>query len=123
MDNKQLTTEERNEIIRNPAVRRKLAFENIQYFFAIYLSQHITYALATFHYDFFDIAEDETNLFAIVLAFRGSGKSTIFSLCYPGNHWKTAQTICHHYYSNATAGKKDNGQYKKRDGNQRNFKS
>ncbi len=83
MKNESFNKTELEEIIRNPAIRRKLSYENIRYFFAIYLSEHITYPLAKFHYDFFKIAENIKILFAVILAFRGSGKSTIFSLCYP----------------------------------------
>src|SRR5258708_4238684 len=71
------------KMIKTPAIRRKLAFENMKYFFAIYLYHHIRYQLAPFHEEFFKIAEDEILELAIILAFRGSGKSTIFSLCYP----------------------------------------
>lgn len=83
MKNESFSKTELGEIIRNSAIRRKLSYENIRYFFAIYLSEHITYPLAEFHYDFFKIAENIKILFAVILAFRGSGKSTIFSLCYP----------------------------------------
>lgn len=41
------------------------------------------YYLAPFHHTFFEVVEDENIKLAVILAFRGSAKSTIFSLCYP----------------------------------------
>lgn len=78
-----LTQEDITKIIHTPALRQQLARENIRYFFAIYFSQHIEYPMAPFHEDFFSITEDETIPLAVILAFRGSAKSTIFSVCYP----------------------------------------
>ncbi len=83
MSKVRFSPEDIKKMIKTPAIRRKLAFENMKYFFAIYLHNHIKYALASFHEEFFKIAEDEALELAVILAFRGSGKSTIFSLCYP----------------------------------------
>lgn len=80
-----LSSEEIKQIIRNPEMRRRLARENIRYFFSIYFSSYISngYVTAPFHEDFFTIAEDNNLPLAIVLGFRGCAKSTIFSLCFP----------------------------------------
>jgi len=80
-----LSPEEIQHIIHNPEMRRRLARENIRYFFGIYFASYISsgYAMAPFHEDFFTIAEDVNLPLAIVLGFRGCAKSTIFSLCYP----------------------------------------
>lgn len=71
------------EIIKTPVLRRKLAYESMRYFFAIYLNHYMTFELAPFHHEFFSLAEDETKKLIAILAFRGSGKSTYFSTCYP----------------------------------------
>lgn len=78
-----LTTEQLQKIIKTPKLRRKLAYESMRYFFAIYLNHYLTFKLAPFHHEFFSLAEDETKKLIVILAFRGSGKSTYFSTCYP----------------------------------------
>ena len=55
----------------------------MQYFFGIYLYRYAGYKLAPFHYNFFFLAEDESKKLVEIIAFRGSGKSTYFSTCYP----------------------------------------
>ncbi len=71
------------EIISNVSIRRKLASDSFKYFAAIYMYEHLTYELAPFHEDFMQIAEDINIPLAVILAFRSSGKSTIFSNWYP----------------------------------------
>lgn len=80
-----LQPEEMTNIIRSPAIRKRLARENIRYFFGIYFSTYISsgYPMAPFHEDFFTIAENDSIPLAIILGFRGCAKSTLFSLCYP----------------------------------------
>ncbi len=80
-----LTHEEITKIVKTPALRRELAQNSIRHFFAIYFSTYINngYIMAPFHSDFFTIAEDESIPLAVILAFRGSAKSTIFCMCYP----------------------------------------
>ncbi len=78
-----LTQEEIAKIINNPALRRELAQKDIRYFFALYFFRYINYPPAPFHDDFLNIAADDDLPLAVILAFRGSAKSTIFSLCYP----------------------------------------
>ena len=78
-----LSPEDIDRVIHTPAIRRKMAQENIRYFFAIYFSHHIKYSMSPFHDDFFSMIENESIPLSVILAFRGSAKSTIFSLCYP----------------------------------------
>lgn len=80
-----LTNDQIANIINNPALRQKIATESVKYFFAIYFSDYISngYKPAPFHNDFFKLIEDENIPLAVVLAFRGSAKSTFFSMLYP----------------------------------------
>lgn len=71
------------KIINDSDLRKRLAYESMEYFFGLYLNKYITYKLAPFHYDFFSLAEDESKKLVEIIAFRGSGKSTYFSTCYP----------------------------------------
>ena len=82
-DRPTLSGKELKKIILSLTARQKLAYESMQYFFSIYLNHYITRDLAPFHYDFFKLAEDERKRLVAILAFRGSGKSTYFSTCYP----------------------------------------
>lgn len=82
---KNLSQEQIAGIIRSPALRQRLAMESIEYFFAIYFPDYISngYEPAPFHKKFFRLIEDEKTPLVIVLAFRGSAKSTFFSTLYP----------------------------------------
>ncbi|MFH1252750.1 MAG: hypothetical protein V1664_00230 [Candidatus Uhrbacteria bacterium] len=93
-----LNEEEIKKIISNPITRRKLAMENHYWFCHIYFSHYIKYETADFQKEIFKITQYETadfqkeifkitqkeNIhFAEIVAFRGSGKSTILSTSYP----------------------------------------
>lgn len=64
------------------AARVALAKQSHYYFFHIYLSHYVKFKTAKFHQDIFAITEDEASKLDVVVAFRGSGKSTIMSLSY-----------------------------------------
>lgn len=83
MDDQILTKKQIAEILHNSVIRKELAYNSIYYFFAIYFFHYIKFPLAPFHKDFFKLAENKSTKLAVISAFRGSAKSTIFSLCYP----------------------------------------
>ncbi len=64
-------------------VRVAITRESHWYFFHFYFAHYITYATADFQKDIIALTEDDSinNLF--VVAFRGSGKSTIITTSYP----------------------------------------
>lgn len=62
--------------------RQQLAYSNHLWFFRIYLNHYLTYKMAGFHNDMFAITEDESWQMAAIMAFRGSGKSTIMNLSF-----------------------------------------
>lgn len=72
-----------DQIIHNQKLRKELAFRSHYWFFHIYLSHYVEYPTASFQKEMFSITEDETIQQAVIVAFRGSAKSTIFSLSYP----------------------------------------
>lgn len=53
------------------------------WFFYIYFAPYVKSKMAPFHHEMFRITEDESIDLAVVMAFRGSAKSTIFSMSYP----------------------------------------
>ncbi|MDO8512416.1 MAG: phage terminase large subunit [bacterium] len=71
------------EIIASRAVRTNLAFNSHEWFFAIYLQHYLTNPTAPMHKDFFSITENTNEKLSVIVAFRGSGKSTIMTLSYP----------------------------------------
>lgn len=71
------------KITEDTAVRREVTKDSHRYFMAIYLHEYIKYPSASFHSEMIEFTErTDEKLFAVV-AFRGSAKSTIFSLSYP----------------------------------------
>lgn len=71
------------EMVKNQAVRRKLAFDSHFLFFHIYFSHYIDYDTADFQKDMFALTEDESIKNIVMVAFRGSGKSTIMNTSLP----------------------------------------
>jgi len=78
-----ITETELEEIKKKRIVRQSLARNSHYWFFSIYLSHYIRYPFAPFHSDMFLITENQELKLAILVAFRGSGKSTLFTLSYP----------------------------------------
>ncbi|MEA2020780.1 MAG: phage terminase large subunit [Patescibacteria group bacterium] len=75
---------ELEELIEKDAqFRKQLAKESHFWFFYTYFSHYITYKPAHFHKEMFALTEDDDVRLAVIVAFRGSGKSTIMSLSYP----------------------------------------
>lgn len=72
-----------NKIIHNQKLRKQLAFRSHFWFFHLYLSHYVEYPTADFQKEMFSITEDKNIQQAVIVAFRGSAKSTIFSLSYP----------------------------------------
>ncbi|MFH1186896.1 MAG: phage terminase large subunit [Candidatus Levyibacteriota bacterium] len=80
MDSKEITFE---EIIKNDNLRKELARKSHYWFFHIYFNRYVTYKTADFQKDLFLVTEGEDIKNAVIVAFRGSGKSTIMTLSYP----------------------------------------
>ena len=70
-------------IEKSTPIRRELARESFQLFFEIYFAHYITSPIAWFQKEMFHLIEDEKNLFTTIMAFRGSGKSTIINTAFP----------------------------------------
>lgn len=71
------------KIVKNKLIRRVVVFRSHMWFFMIYFHHYIHHPTAGFQKEIFAISEDETIKQCIIVAFRGSGKSTIMSLSYP----------------------------------------
>lgn len=70
-------------MIKDKKVRTAITKESHWYFFHFYFAHYVKYQTAPFQAEIFDLTENEDigNLF--VVAFRGSGKSTIITTSYP----------------------------------------
>lgn len=71
------------KLFTDRTVRAEVTTQSHQWFFSTYFSSYVTHETAELHRDLFKISEDEDLPLAVVVAFRGSGKSTIMTLSYP----------------------------------------
>lgn len=76
-------SELQRELFVNKKVRAELTTQSHQWFFSTYFYNHITHETADFQRQLFAISEDQNLPLAVIVAFRGSGKSTIMTLSYP----------------------------------------
>lgn len=72
-----------DRIISDGEMRTTLTKTSHPYFFAVYFSHYISYQSADYHKNLFDLTEDDSIKTSVILAFRGSGKSTIMTMSYP----------------------------------------
>lgn len=70
-------------IIKDRKCRIEMARQSHMWFFHIHFAHYITYPTAEFQKQFFALSEDESYNPLAIMAFRGSAKSTIFTLSYP----------------------------------------
>ena len=71
------------KIFADHKVRAEVTSQSHQWFFSTYFSNYLTHATADLHRDLFSITEDESLPLAVIVAFRGSAKSTILTMSYP----------------------------------------
>ncbi len=79
LNNKELI----ESIIKDPVVRCGVTKQSHEYFFPVYFGTYLMFPSAAFHTEMMKITENEKEQLSVVVAFRGSAKSTIFSLSYP----------------------------------------
>lgn len=68
--------------LKDQNLRINLIRQNPLWFFAIYFPHYITYPIADFQREMFDIIQDNSIKQSVIVSFRGSAKSTIMTLCY-----------------------------------------
>jgi len=77
------TKEDAIKKLNDPVIRREVAKANFYLFFTIYFHHHMKYAFANMHKEIMEICQNESISLAVIMAFRGSGKSTIISTAFP----------------------------------------
>lgn len=79
----EIKKEEIEKIIRDRKSRTAITKDSHLWFFSVYFNHYMIYPFADFHYEMFNLTEDEQINTVLVMAFRGSAKSTIFTTSYP----------------------------------------
>ncbi|TAN57226.1 hypothetical protein EPN15_04920 [Patescibacteria group bacterium] len=70
------------KILKDRAARKEVVTKSLEWFFFVYLHNYVKYETAPFQEEIFGIAEDRNNKLAVIVAFRGSAKSTIITTAY-----------------------------------------
>lgn len=83
MKNKKITKAEAIKNLDDPIIRKEVAKADFYLFFTIYLYHHMKYSFANMHKEIMSICQDESISLALIMAFRGSGKSTIVTTAFP----------------------------------------
>ncbi len=83
-NNKRIDAEEIiKTMLKDKRVRLSIAKRSHKFFFFFYFSHYAECEIAPFHEEMFSITQDRDVRNAIILGFRGCGKSTIFTLSFP----------------------------------------
>ena len=77
------THEEAIKNLDDPVIRTGVTKSSFLMFLQIYFPHHLNYKLAPMHMEMIKICESKEIELALIMAFRGSGKSTIISNAYP----------------------------------------
>ena len=79
----ELDPETLEKVLTDYQIRQEITSQSHYWFFHTYFHHYITYQTAAFQREIFQLTEDERIKNLVVIAFRGSGKSTIVNLSYP----------------------------------------
>ena len=70
-------------LLKDRSARIAAVRESHLLFFHIYFSRYVKYGTAPFHKEMFELTENTRISLSVIVAFRGSGKSTIVTTSYP----------------------------------------
>src|SRR3989344_9665373 len=71
-----------DKILKDKNVRKAIVTKAFEFFFPVYFHKRLEYETPPFHEEIFRILEDQSIGLAVILAFRGSAKSTLISVAY-----------------------------------------
>ena len=71
------------KVFTDRLVRAEVTTKSHLYFFATYFSNYMEYEISDLHRELFALTEQEETPLAVVMAFRGSAKTTIMTMSYP----------------------------------------
>lgn len=75
----EISDENLEKVLNNRSLRIELVTESFEWFIAIYLNHHFSYAFAPYHKKLMRIIQDPTISRAYIAAFRASGKTTLIT--------------------------------------------
>jgi len=67
------------KILKDRHVRKGVVTKSLDWFFSVYFHTYIKYETAPFQEEIISIAEDQNIKLAVIVAFRGSAKSTLIT--------------------------------------------
>jgi predicted phage terminase large subunit-like protein len=70
-------------MIKDRQIRTSITRESHLYFFHLYFAHYVKYPTGDFHKEMFHLTESDTIKNIFIVAFRGSGKSTVMTTSYP----------------------------------------
>lgn len=70
-------------MIKDKQVRTSITRESHLYFFHLYFAHYVKYPTGDFHKEMFHLTESDSIKNIFIVAFRGSGKSTVMTTSYP----------------------------------------
>lgn len=70
-------------LMSDQKIRREVCRQSHYWFFHVYFNQYVKYRTAKFQKEIFKITEKDNWKMSVIVAFRGSAKSTIISMSYP----------------------------------------
>lgn len=80
--NKSIPSNLIKSMIKDRKVRIAITKESHWYFFHFYFAHYVKYEIAPFHEEIFSILDNEKIKLAVIVAFRGSAKSTLITTSY-----------------------------------------
>ncbi|OGK30115.1 hypothetical protein A3D08_00335 [Candidatus Roizmanbacteria bacterium RIFCSPHIGHO2_02_FULL_43_11] len=78
-----MTDDNLSRILNTREGRITLASQSLEWFATIYFPHYLSLEPASFHKEMFHLADNPNKLITLIIAFRGSAKSTIFSFFLP----------------------------------------
>jgi predicted phage terminase large subunit-like protein len=78
-----LSNDTRDQLLNNRELRIKMTSQSHLLFFATYFADYMQHEISDLHRDFFAITEQDDTPLAVIMAFRGSAKTTIMTTSYP----------------------------------------
>lgn len=78
-----MNDELRQRVFSDRQVRAEVTANSHLYFFSTYFSNYMEYEISDLHRELFSITEQDSVPLAVIMAFRGSAKSTIMTMSYP----------------------------------------
>jgi len=82
-NNESISLELIDLMVKDRKIRTAIVKQSHFYFFHFYFSHNVKYPTAMFHREFFRLTERDDIKKLFVVSFRGSSKSSIFTMSYP----------------------------------------